>query len=83
MGEIDIPVFEKLPGCSSIATRHHFVKNISCSKHLEEEATAPGDDEFMECQDMIQRADDEIERLKHQILSVPLEDQFCIVDESL
>jgi hypothetical protein len=49
---------------------------------LEEEATAPGEDEFMECQDMIQKADDEIERLKHHILSVPLEDQLCIVDES-
>lgn len=49
MGEIDIPIFDKLPVSSSIATRHHFVKNISCSKHLEEEATAPGEDEFMEC----------------------------------
>jgi hypothetical protein len=49
MGEIEIPVFEKLPGSSSIVTRHRFVKNISCSKHLEEEATAPGEDEFMEC----------------------------------
>lgn len=82
MGEIEIPFFEKLPVSSSIATRHHFVKNISCSKHLEEEATAPGEDEFMECQDMIQKADDEIERLKYQILSVPLDDQLCIVDES-
>jgi hypothetical protein len=26
--------------------RHHFVKNISCSKHLEEEAVAPCDDEL-------------------------------------
>ena len=31
---------------------------------------------------MIQKADEEIERLKHQILSVPLDDQLCIVDES-
>lgn len=31
---------------------------------------------------MIQKADEEIDLLKQQILSVPLEDQLCIVDES-
>ena len=47
---IDMPIFEKFPPpCSAIATRHHFVKNISCSKHQEEEAVAPGEDEFLEC----------------------------------
>jgi hypothetical protein len=29
-----------------ILTRHHFVKNISCSKHLEEEALCPDDEDL-------------------------------------
>ena len=80
--KIEFPNLEKLPPpCSTIATRHHFIKNISCSKHLEEEATAPGEDEFMECSDLIQKPDEEIEKLKNQILQVPHEDQLCIVDD--
>ena len=71
---IEFPNLEKLPPCSTIATRHHFVKNISCSKHLEEEATAPGEDEFMECTEIIQKSDDELEGLKNQILLIPHED---------
>lgn len=54
IGSIDMPSFDKFAQpCSTIATRHHFVKNISCSKHQEEEAEAPGEDEFLECQELI------------------------------
>lgn len=45
--ELDLTMMRNYDNDQKVFTlaRHHFVKNISCSKHLEEEASCPIDDE--------------------------------------